>query len=718
MSEDVVMTFTGVDDVSQVIAKINAGLKDIDKTSEQAKPKTEALTGAIKGLGVAALSYFSIQKLTDSVKFCIAEAIDGQTQFTKLSATLAATGGISGLTASQLVKMAEGLQDITTFSDDAVIAGQSVLLTFKNLSGETFVRAQKAMVDMAAKMGKDLPDAALLLGKALDSPSEGLGALTKAGLRLSSDQENLIKKMVSVNDITGAQAIILKEVESRFGGVAEAMAKTDAGKLEQAKVKIDNLAESIGTKLLPSLAQASKDFADWAVIVGDATSVVVDFAGKIPLLPSALKLVVSPFTAFFRDVGIAIKAIASLKKEAADTELPITTTKTTPQNNTMSFDEVDIVAITNKQDEAIKAAYDQRVKRYKVISGEMAALGEENARIEWERQQEAAKKIYDLDKKRLDDVRNIEREISLLGLSESEKRIRTIEEDYAKRLELHQAGSQAEIDLKRLQAEEIKAVRDSADAQEAEREALKKEKAASDEAELLDKRRQSAGQAIDLLGVVTNSVDSISQIVYQKQAETLDKESARQKKSVNDSKMSSKAKADALAKIDEEAAKKRHEIALKEWRMNLIMSIVNTAMAVSKTLASMPMPAAIPMVIMAGIAGAATIATIAANKPELEQGGFVNGQSYSGDKVDISVNSGEAVLNARQQRNFMALANNSMGGSQGVTFGDFNTIINGNASSDTVNQINKANEENRTKILEMLYESKRLGEIDYSRISI
>ena len=35
MSEDVKMIFTGVDDISEVIKKINAGLKDMDKESEK-----------------------------------------------------------------------------------------------------------------------------------------------------------------------------------------------------------------------------------------------------------------------------------------------------------------------------------------------------------------------------------------------------------------------------------------------------------------------------------------------------------------------------------------------------------------------------------------------------------------------------------------------------------------------------------------------------------
>lgn len=59
-------------------------------------------------------------------------------------------------------------------------------------------------------------------------------------------------------------------------------------------------------------------------------------------------------------------------------------------------------------------------------------------------------------------------------------------------------------------------------------------------------------------------------------------------------------------------------------------------------------------------AGAIQVGVIESNRPTMAQGGFVPGNSYAGDRVPIQVNSGEAVLNASQQRNFMALANGAL----------------------------------------------------------
>lgn len=65
-------------------------------------------------------------------------------------------------------------------------------------------------------------------------------------------------------------------------------------------------------------------------------------------------------------------------------------------------------------------------------------------------------------------------------------------------------------------------------------------------------------------------------------------------------------------------------------------------------------------------AGAVNIASIVASKPKppsFAGGGIVPGNSYSGDRVQANVNSGEMVLNAKQQKALWAAANgNGAGG--------------------------------------------------------
>ena len=273
-----------------------------------------------------------------------------------------------------------------------------------------------------------------------------------------------------------------------------------------------------------------------------------------------------------------------------------------------------------------------------------------------------------------------------------------------------------EITMRLKSYDEIAKIEEEITALMAEEDALRAENEKASIERRKEAYKEGAILAVDTIATMANQ---ISDAMLTKQTADLDKETAERKKNVENSKMSARQKAKELAKIDEDARKKRYEIALKDWRMNLIMSVVNTALAVTKTMATMGYPAGIPLAIAAGATGAISTGIIAGNKPEFAQGGFVPGVSYSGDKVDARVNSGEAVLNVQQQREFMALANGRTGASRGnITVGETTVIINGNATDETVQALRNENMNQQERILEMLYDAKDRGMIDTTRLTI
>jgi hypothetical protein len=125
--------------------------------------------------------------------------------------------------------MAGALQETTVFADDAVTASQSLLLTFTKVQGDIFPRATKAIADVAQAMGTDLQGATIQVGKALQDPIHGIAALSRSGIQFSEDQKAMIASLVETNQLAEAQTVILKELETQFGGSAEAAGKTLGG---------------------------------------------------------------------------------------------------------------------------------------------------------------------------------------------------------------------------------------------------------------------------------------------------------------------------------------------------------------------------------------------------------------------------------------------------------------------------------------------------------
>jgi hypothetical protein len=218
---------------------------------------------------------------------------------------------------------------------------------------------------------------------------------------------------------------------------------------------------------------------------------------------------------------------------------------------------------------------------------------------------------------------------------------------------------------------------------------------------------------------VANSVASVLANANSNAIKDIEKRSSKELEAVNNSRMSERAKAAETKRIQEQTAQEKLDLETKQWKMDMAMAVVNSAAAVVKTMASIPFPLNLPSVIAQTAAGAAQVAIIAQNKPKMQFGGFVPGQSWSGDQVDIRANSGEAVLTPAQQRNFMLMANgDGSGGTRTTNIGDTNIVINGGADSATVDAIGQTLAEHRQGILDILYDAERRGEIDHTRLAL
>ena len=162
----------------------------------------------------------------------IARATIRQEQaFAQVEARIKSTGGAAGLAAQEIAAMATALQQTTTFGDEEILELQSILLSFKNITGAAFAGATEAVLNLAVAMRQDTRSAAIQLGKALDDPVSGLDGLSRSGTKFSDSLQQQIKDLYESGQVAEAQILILRELAVQYGGAASAARDTLGGAL-------------------------------------------------------------------------------------------------------------------------------------------------------------------------------------------------------------------------------------------------------------------------------------------------------------------------------------------------------------------------------------------------------------------------------------------------------------------------------------------------------
>lgn len=226
------------------------------------KTMGKGITGGLGGIAAGAgklLAPIGAALTAVEVGKFFGDAIEGARESEKVAKTTEAviksTGGAAKVTADQVGELAGSLAAKTGVDDEVIQSGANLLLTFKNVRNEVgegnnvFDRATQAAVDLSAAGFGSVEGSSKVLGKALNDPLKGISALSRAGVTFSEDQKKAIEKMVETGDVLGAQKMIMQEVESKVGGVAEANGLAS----EKMAVAWGNFQEDIGAKILPVL---------------------------------------------------------------------------------------------------------------------------------------------------------------------------------------------------------------------------------------------------------------------------------------------------------------------------------------------------------------------------------------------------------------------------------------------------------------------------------
>jgi phage-related protein len=299
-----------------------AKIEGLGKTIGGLETKTRGVEGATSTLG-SAMSFvwgnlivkgveLAAQKAVEFGKEFIDAATKSQNEVAQLNAVIKSTGGAAGVTAEEAIKLAEGFQKTTKFSKEQTLSAEDMLLTFTNIKKDVFPAATETVLNMSQALGQDLKSSSIQLGKALQDPVEGVTALKRVGVNFTDAQRDMIKSMVESGRVADAQALIMGELKTEFGGSAVAAGKTFSGQMEILKNRMGEVQETIGLALLPVLTKlmdkvivplipyiekAGEQFAGWISSIGKADfssvfSGVVEFIQPIVDALSGLFMVI------------------------------------------------------------------------------------------------------------------------------------------------------------------------------------------------------------------------------------------------------------------------------------------------------------------------------------------------------------------------------------------------------------------------------------------
>lgn len=274
MSENsLVWNFIAKDKASKVVDSLGSKVGTLGKTIAIG-------FGGAALAGVAALSKGFVDGLKDAAAY---QAIASQT-----AAVIKSTGNVAHLSVQGLEDMAGSLESLSGVDEELILHGENVIATFTNIrnsagkGNDVFNQATKAALNLSVALGQDMQSSAIQVGKALNDPIKGVTALQRVGVTFTEQQKKQIEQMVKAGDTMGAQKVILKELNTEFGGAAKAAGDTFGGSIARLKDIVGDTFRNIASQSLPLLTKFVDVLADRLPgAIATAERVVGRFAGVV-----------------------------------------------------------------------------------------------------------------------------------------------------------------------------------------------------------------------------------------------------------------------------------------------------------------------------------------------------------------------------------------------------------------------------------------------------
>ena len=251
-------------DAQKRISELEKGVSNLNKESKASASASASTSSGLAGIAAAAapaaaavaLVVTALKSAVSAAKECVSAYKTQEQSEARLQAVLKATGKQVGMNVQELKELASATQAISRFGDEAVIEAEKILIATQALDEEGLQRALLDSADLAEAMGTDIASAASTMAYALQDPEQGLTRLRRAGMAFTDEEIEQVKTLQDANDLYGAQSLLLDKIESKYKGVAQAVANTPTGTLDKIKNTLGDIKEDLGRGIVNSLAPA------------------------------------------------------------------------------------------------------------------------------------------------------------------------------------------------------------------------------------------------------------------------------------------------------------------------------------------------------------------------------------------------------------------------------------------------------------------------------
>ena len=246
------------------ITRHNAAVRETEAVHTKAARGANAFTQSLTGVNAKALGAVGgLVALGAVVKTGVDRFSEMQVTQAKIDAALKSTGDAAHVTKRGIDALATSIGNKSGIDHEQIKSAEAMLLMFPRISNaagknnDIFNQATLAATNLSAKLGKDLPTSARIVGRALNDPVKGTTLLTRVGIQLDDATKKHIKTLEDHHKHLEAQKVILDLLNKRFGGQAAAYGKTLPAALTRASTAFKDLAAKIGALVGPVMTKAA-----------------------------------------------------------------------------------------------------------------------------------------------------------------------------------------------------------------------------------------------------------------------------------------------------------------------------------------------------------------------------------------------------------------------------------------------------------------------------